>query len=97
MADEREHRIRERAYQHWESEQRPHGRHDDHWHRAQSEIDEIVRSQAAPAEAAVAAGAADLAEAPKPKRTARRTNGAGGGEVAPPKRRRTTKAAPKEG
>ena len=82
MADDREDRIRKRAYEMWEGEERPAGRHEDHWHRAQREVDSIVRNQAKPAEAAVASGT-------KPKRSARRTNAATGGEVAPPKPKRT--------
>jgi hypothetical protein len=31
-------RIRIRAYEIWEREGRPHRRHDDHWHRAETEI-----------------------------------------------------------
>ena len=36
----REERIRERAYQIWESEGRPSDRHDEHWRRAEVEIEE---------------------------------------------------------
>ena len=89
MTEDREHRIRQRAYEMWEGEDRPSGRHDDHWHRAQREIDSIVQAQAEPAEAAVRSGAAEATGAAKPKRTARRTNSAAGGEVAPPKTKRT--------
>jgi hypothetical protein len=31
-------RIQERAYAIWEAEGRPHGKHDEHWHRAAQEI-----------------------------------------------------------
>ena len=31
-------RTRERAYEIWEAEGRPHGQHDDHWRRAQDEM-----------------------------------------------------------
>ena len=31
--------IRERAYRIWLDEGRPHGRHDDHWLRAKSELE----------------------------------------------------------
>lgn len=34
MADDKEDRIRQRAYEIWEREGRPHGRHEDHWHEA---------------------------------------------------------------
>lgn len=36
---EREERIRQRAYEIWESEGRPEGAHDEHWLRAVKEID----------------------------------------------------------
>jgi hypothetical protein len=38
MADNVFERIRERAYQIWESLGRPHGNHDDHWLQAEREI-----------------------------------------------------------
>jgi Protein of unknown function (DUF2934) len=34
----REKRIEQRAYEIWESEGRPDGRHSDHWQRAESEV-----------------------------------------------------------
>lgn len=33
-----EDRIRQRAYEIWEREGRPEGRHEDHWHRAHREL-----------------------------------------------------------
>jgi len=36
---ERERRIEERAYELWEAEGYPHGKHEEHWHRAAREID----------------------------------------------------------
>jgi len=48
MADERERRIRERAYQLWEQDGRPHGRHDNHWHQASQEVgDDLFDQQGA--------------------------------------------------
>jgi hypothetical protein len=38
--NEREHRIRERAYFIWEEEGRPAGRHLEHWERARVHIEE---------------------------------------------------------
>ncbi|MEZ0496483.1 DUF2934 domain-containing protein [Sphingomonas sp. IW22] len=79
---DRETRVRERAYQLWEGEGRPAGRHDDHWHDAAREIDgdETVSSEdqvqkpaeaAPPAETkrarAPRAGKAAEAGAPLPK------------------------------
>src|SRR3954467_1473088 len=38
MAEERNARIGERAYHIWLEEGQPHGRHDEHWHRAEREL-----------------------------------------------------------
>jgi hypothetical protein len=38
--EEREHRIRERAYFIWKEEGKPEGRHLDHWERARAHIEE---------------------------------------------------------
>jgi len=38
MRSDREERIRQRAYALWQSEGHRHGRHEDHWHRAEREI-----------------------------------------------------------
>ena len=42
---EKQKRIEHRAYLFWEAEGQPHGRHDEHWHRAarQIEAEEEVR------------------------------------------------------
>ena len=48
MADDREDRVRERAYRLWEQEGRPHGRADQHWHQASQEVgDELFQQQGA--------------------------------------------------
>jgi hypothetical protein len=39
MPDEREQAIRERAFEIWEQEGRPQGKHLGHWLRAEAEID----------------------------------------------------------
>lgn len=39
MRTERERQIEERAYALWEAEGHPHGKHEEHWHRAAREID----------------------------------------------------------
>lgn len=44
--------VRRKAYELWESEGRPDGRHDDHWHRANSSV--TKPGQAAPEQQAVA-------------------------------------------
>ena len=38
MAEDRNARIRERAYHIWLEEGQPHGRHDEHWQRAEREL-----------------------------------------------------------
>ena len=38
MRSEREERIKQRAYELWQSEGHGHGRHEDHWHRAERDI-----------------------------------------------------------
>lgn len=66
MNDDREHKVRERAYALWETEGRPSGRHDEHWHRASSEIVEATSGDAPDAEPQDAALAPDAD--PKPVR-----------------------------
>lgn len=72
MTNERDDRIRRRAHEIWESEGRPHGRHDDHWHRALAEDGD---APAKPARGRKAAGAAPkpkpAADAPKAPRKAK--------------------------
>ena len=57
MQSDRQERISERAYQIWIAEGCVHGRHDEHWHRAENEIAEEELSLAA----AMADRAADVA------------------------------------
>ena len=47
MNSDRRRRIEQRAYALWEAEGYPHGKHEDHWHRAAYEIDaeETARRQ----------------------------------------------------
>lgn len=40
MTDDREQKIRERAYSLWEQNGGEHGRHEEHWHRAEADLDE---------------------------------------------------------
>ncbi len=44
MGDDREARIRERAYQIWEEEGQPEGRGNEHWAQAEREISEAPDS-----------------------------------------------------
>jgi DUF2934 family protein len=49
MTADRNARIQERAYHLWLEEGQPHGRHDEHWHRAERElIEEESRLREAP-------------------------------------------------
>jgi len=42
MSDDRQTRVSRRAYELWEQEGGEHGRHEDHWHRAEAEIEDDV-------------------------------------------------------
>jgi len=42
MTDNREEKIRKRAYELWQQEGQPDGRPDDHWYQAEREIDQGV-------------------------------------------------------
>lgn len=41
-AEDREDRIRRRAYDLWEREGRPEGEHERHWHQAARDVDELI-------------------------------------------------------
>jgi hypothetical protein len=59
MTSDSDTRIEERAYAIWEAEGRPHGRHDEHWHRAAQEIareSDEASSQPAPSGGSSQAG-----------------------------------------
>jgi hypothetical protein len=58
MDPEKERRIRERAYDIWQREGRPHGRDAEHWRRAAAEIE--AESQPRPEPETVGAGGAPL-------------------------------------
>ena len=61
---EKQKRIEQRAYLFWEAEGQPHGRHEEHWHRAvrQIEVEEDVhitekpKKGKAPKQAAASSG-----------------------------------------
>ncbi|WP_236025170.1 DUF2934 domain-containing protein [Arenibaculum pallidiluteum] len=69
---EREERVRRRAYEIWEREGRPDGRHDEHWVRALAEI--VDEDMAA---GRLVTDALDTAAAPRPARRVRSKNPAG--------------------
>src|SRR5436305_8946907 len=70
MADDFDERVRQRAYEIWESEGHPHGREQQHWERARRELadqrapaaDDKPRSQTEPAGTARAPSGNDVAE-----------------------------------
>jgi hypothetical protein len=79
MQSDRQERISERAYQIWVAEGHVHGRHEEHWHRAEREIAEeelrlaaamddraasTARKGARPAGAKTAAGKSRASAAP---------------------------------
>jgi hypothetical protein len=65
MSDDRQHRIRQRAHEIWESHGRPHGADRDHWEQATREID--AEDAAAKKKPTRAAAPAKPAAAVKPK------------------------------
>ena len=63
MADDREERIRQRAYDLWQREGAPEGRDQDHWHEAAAQIDaEETRDSEVAIESSAAAGLAGRAD-----------------------------------
>ena len=66
MNDDREHQVRQRAYALWESEGRPEGRHEEHWHRAHGEFGQDAAAPAADTEVT------DTSAVPKPKAARRK-------------------------
>lgn len=92
MNDDREHQVRQRAYALWESEGRPEGRHEEHWHRAHGES-----AQDAP-DAAEEASAPQAAAAPetKPKAARRKPVAAGRAAAETPPAVEDSGAAPRK-
>jgi len=50
--DDKEQRIRDRAYQIWKAEGQPEGREAEHWERARRELDESAAAQSGKGDAA---------------------------------------------
>ncbi|WYK06972.1 DUF2934 domain-containing protein [Cereibacter sphaeroides f. sp. denitrificans] len=102
MSDDREARIRQRAYELWEAEGQPAGRDQDYWLRAEAELgeDKPVPAAKAPrarkAEAEPAAGDEAAPKAPPVQKA--EAEPAANAEAAPKApRARRTKAEPAEG
>ena len=90
MQSDRQERISERAYQIWVAEGRVHGRHDEHWQRAEREIAEeelrlaaamvgraasTAQKRARAVGAKAAAGKSRASAAPAPRRGRRASAG----------------------
>ena len=86
---DREEKIRQRAYGIWEEEGHPHGRADDHWHRAAREVESPSPLQAEPTLSL------QPAEAAPAKKAAPKRRKAATGAVAAPTRAAAMSAAVK--
>ncbi|HEV2336740.1 MAG TPA: DUF2934 domain-containing protein [Stellaceae bacterium] len=92
MQSDRHERISERAYQIWVAEGRIHGRHDEHWHRAEREIaEEELRLAAAMADRA-ASTARGRARTPRAKTAGGKSPAT---SASAPRRRRSVPGAPR--
>ena len=67
MTADREARVRERAYHLWLEEGQPHGRHDEHWHRAERELTEAEEGLGEDPPVATARAGAGPSGAPGPE------------------------------
>jgi hypothetical protein len=75
MESDTERRVRERAYEIWLREGKPHGRHAQHWEAAQAEIAAEDREKASAAVTETAAPPREAApERPAPVRSRRATS-----------------------
>jgi hypothetical protein len=100
MTSDSDTRIQERAYAIWEAEGRPHGKHDEHWHRAAEEI--ARESEAASLRPALGSASAQAGTSPglRSHRAAPPADGAKPGTPAEPgkgetaRRSRRSTAAP---
>jgi hypothetical protein len=90
---DREQKIRQRAYGIWEAEGHPHGRDQDHWHRAAQEVGKEVPAQGdliPEITDAPSLQPADAASAEKPVARKRKVTAAAV-PTSPAPRKRTTK------
>lgn len=104
MRSDRQKRVEQRAHDIWVAEGRPHGKHDEHWHRAEREITEEgaggragnraagSRAKAAPASKAGASSARAKTAAPakKPGSTAKPAAAAKAGTASTKGRKRSS-------
>jgi hypothetical protein len=74
MTSNRQMRVEQRAYEIWEAEGYPHGKHEDHWHRAACEIDAEETARAGKSRIPRANGQiAPNSRSPSPQRKRTRT------------------------
>lgn len=64
MPNDRDDRIRERAYAIWETQGRPDGQHEDHWSQAEAELPEDAADPLPPGATDIAGTAPDAPSAP---------------------------------
>ena len=63
---DRQRRVEQRAYEIWEREGRPHGKHDEHWHRAAEEVERESGGRSG-ARSGASRGGAEAASKPRAK------------------------------
>lgn len=83
--------IRERAYRIWQEEGEPHGRHEEHWARAEQEAQEDTPAEEAPASDQTLPDAIDRQPAEPAATAADTAEPVASPAPAKPKARRTTK------
>jgi hypothetical protein len=83
MRSDRQKRVEQRAHDIWVAEGRPHGKHEEHWHRAEREIAQEEkggrtgrRAAASPAKSTVASKTSASKARPKTGATAKKTSAA---------------------
>jgi len=85
MIDDRDKKIRERAYRIWQDEGEPHGKDVEHWHRARAEVEPTSEAEATPDAARADAIPPEVAPArPEPQK---RKTGRAKSSPAPRRRR----------
>ena len=90
MSDDRQQRVKQRAYEIWESEGRPSGRHDDHWSRADRELGDQDQGRSS---GAIGGAAKGNAKRGATKSTAGASARKAAGEAGAPVRKRSKAGA----
>jgi hypothetical protein len=97
MESETERRVRERAYEIWLREGKPHGRHAQHWEAAQAEIAAEEREEKASSAAARPAPSPGEAAPERPAAPVRSRRAASRTKAGPKTRASTTDGAQGDG